>query len=70
MVRNGPRRLAVKALRDRVAEGPDGGVRSGIARLLPWALASRVQLAQRWAVPPEEVWDRWAGKDAGPAGTG
>jgi len=62
MVRNGPRRLATKALRDRVAEGPDGGVRSGIAHLLPWALASRAQLARRWAVRPEEVWERWAGQ--------
>jgi GT2 family glycosyltransferase len=62
MVRNGPRHLVTKALRDRVAEGPDGGVRSGIAQLLPWALASRARLARRWAVPPEEVWERWAGQ--------
>lgn len=64
MVRNGPRRLATKALRDRVVEGPDGGVRSGIARLLPWALASRARLARRWTVRPEEVWERWAGEGA------
>jgi GT2 family glycosyltransferase len=69
MVRNGPRHLAVKALRDRIAEGPDGGVRSGIARLLPWALTSRTGLARRWAVPPEEVWERWAGQDSGSAAT-
>jgi GT2 family glycosyltransferase len=67
MVRNGPRRVAIKALRERYAEGPDGGVRSGTARLLPWAIASRARLARRWAVPPEEVWDRWAGQGA--AGT-
>ena len=66
MVRNGPRRLATKALRDRFAEGPDGGVRSGIARLLPWAIASRARLARSWAVRPEEVWERWAGQDAAP----
>jgi GT2 family glycosyltransferase len=70
MVRNGPRRLAVKALRDRVAEGPDGGVRAGIARLLPWAIASRASLSRRWAVPPEEVWERWAGHGTGSAATG
>jgi GT2 family glycosyltransferase len=67
MVRNGPRRVATKALRDRYAEGPDGGVRSGTARLLPWAIASRARLARRWAVTPEEVWERWAGQ--GMAGT-
>jgi len=67
MVRNGPRRVATKALRDRYAEGPDGGVRSGTARLLPWAIASRARLARRWAVRPEEVWERWAGQGA--AGT-
>ena len=43
MVRNGPRPLVAKALRDRFHNGPDGGVRAGIARLLPWALASRGQ---------------------------
>lgn len=64
MVRNGPRQLATKALRDRVAEGPDGGVRSGIARLLPWAVASRAHLARSWKVRPEQVWERWAGQSA------
>lgn len=66
MVRNGPRRVATKALRDRFGEGPDGGVRSGVARLLPWAIASRARLARRWAMTPEEVWERWAGQDAAP----
>ena len=72
MVRNGPRSLAVKALADRVRNGPDGGVRAGIARLLPWAAASRARLAGQWVVRPEEVWARWAGRDVswpdGPAG--
>jgi GT2 family glycosyltransferase len=61
MVRNGPSRLVLKALRDRVSNGPDGGVRAGIAALLPWALAGRARQAPRWAVRPEEVWERWAG---------
>jgi GT2 family glycosyltransferase len=72
MVRCGPRALVIKALRDRFHEGPDGGVRSGIARLLPWALSSRAALALHRAMTPEEVWDRWAGSDLtwpdGPAG--
>ena len=63
MVRNGPTGLALKALRDRVSNGPDGGVRAGIAALLPWALASRARQARLWAVRPEEVWERWAGRE-------
>ena len=68
MVRNGPTRTVVKALRDRVENGPDGGVRAGITRLLPWALASRARLSHRWAVKPEAVWERWAGQSAEGAG--
>ena len=43
MVRNGPAGLVVRALRDRLDNGPDGGVRAGIAALLPWALAARAR---------------------------
>ena len=52
MVRNGPRPLVAKALRDRARNGPDGGVRAGIARLLPWAFATRAQMERRWNVDP------------------
>ena len=52
MVRNGPRPLVAKALRDRTRNGPDGGVRAGIARLLPWALATRGQMERHWDVGP------------------
>ncbi len=64
MVRNGPRPLVAKALRDRFHSGPDGGVRAGIARLLPWALASRAQMERHWSATPERIWERWAGVDA------
>jgi GT2 family glycosyltransferase len=64
MVRNGPRPLVAKALRDRTRNGPDGGVRAGIARLLPWALATRGQMERHWDVAPAQVWGRWAGVDA------
>ena len=64
LVRNGPRRRVIEGLRDRAGNGPDGGVRAGIARALPWALASRARLARRWVASPEEVWARWAGVDA------
>lgn len=72
MVRNGPVRLAATALLDRLRNGPDGGVRAGIARLLPWAASTRATMSRHWAVPPGAVWERWAGSDAdwpdGPAG--
>ena len=64
MVRNGPRPLVAKALRDRTRNGPDGGVRAGIARLLPWALATRGQMERHWDMGPGQVWGRWAGVDA------
>jgi GT2 family glycosyltransferase len=64
MVRNGPGPLVAKALRDRLYNGPDGGVRAGIARLLPWALATRVQMGRRREARAEAVWGRWAGVDA------
>lgn len=66
MVRNGPWAMVTKALGDRAANGPDGGVRAGVARLLPWAMATRAAAAPRWAVRPGEVWRAWAGVDAPP----
>ena len=61
MVRNGPPRLVLDALRQRLSAGPDGGVRAGVAASLPWALATRARLSRQWTVRPEEVWARWAG---------
>ncbi|HMK96517.1 MAG TPA: hypothetical protein VK425_03160, partial [Acidimicrobiales bacterium] len=61
LVRNGPRRLVAKGLVDRARNGPDAGVRAGIARLLPWALTTRARLSRQWRARPEEVWARWAG---------
>jgi GT2 family glycosyltransferase len=66
MVRNGPVGVARRALGQRARGGPDGGVRAGVARLLPWALASRARLSRRWDVSPREVWSTWAGTDAPP----
>jgi len=63
MVRNGPRALAVKALVERARSGPDGGVRAQVARLLPWAAATRLDMARHWQTSPESVWERWAGQD-------
>jgi GT2 family glycosyltransferase len=66
MVRNGPAGLARRALAQRARSGPDGGVRQGVARLLPWALASRAHQSRRWDVSPLEVWSTWAGTEAPP----
>lgn len=66
MVRNGPVPLVARALSNRLHGGPDGGVRAGVGRLLPWALASRAHLSRRWAMRPEDVWEAWAGVDAPP----
>jgi hypothetical protein len=72
LVRNGPMPRVIRGLSDRAHNGPDGGVRAGIARLLPWALATRARSARSWQVRPEEVWSRWAGHwvqwPDGPAG--
>ncbi len=63
MVRNGPLALAAKALLERTSSGADGGVRSGVARLLPWAGATRLALSRHWRLRPQQVWDDWAGRD-------
>jgi hypothetical protein len=72
LVRNGPLHRVGRGLSDRARNGPDGGVRAGIAHLLPWGAASRVILARSWRLRPEEVWSRWAGVGVewpdGPAG--
>jgi hypothetical protein len=62
MVRNGPRQLVGSALKDRLRNGPDEGVRAGIAGALPWALATRARLQHRAVVPAHEVWSDWAGR--------
>jgi GT2 family glycosyltransferase len=63
IVRNGPLALAAQAVYARLRNGPDGGVRAGVARLLPWAAATRATMSRRWRLRPEEVWERWAGRD-------
>jgi GT2 family glycosyltransferase len=63
LVRNAPRRVVAEALLRVARDGPMEGVRADVARHLRWALRSRVRLAAGWQVPPEEVWERWAGAD-------
>jgi hypothetical protein len=63
LVRNAPPEVAGRFLWRRVVEGPGEGIRGGVARMLPWALASRVRLLRRRTVSPREVWDRWADVD-------
>jgi N-acetylglucosaminyl-diphospho-decaprenol L-rhamnosyltransferase len=61
MVRSGPWRQVIPALTDRWSGGSDGGVRTGIARLLPWALATRMVAVPTRRRRPAQVWERWAG---------
>ncbi|HET9077729.1 MAG TPA: glycosyltransferase family 2 protein [Acidimicrobiales bacterium] len=61
LVRNGPSPRALRHLRYRWGDGPAGGVRSRVARLLPWAVATRAANRRKWALSPQQVWDRWAG---------
>ena len=72
LVRNGPLARVTRGLSDRARNGPDEGVRAGIVRLLPWAMATRTGMARSWRLRPEEVWSRWAGQGVewadGPAG--
>jgi len=63
LVRNAPGGVAAAAVRRRVVDGSDHGIRRGMLTHLPWALASRRQLARRSTVGPDEVWRRWAGAD-------
>jgi GT2 family glycosyltransferase len=63
MVRNAPRAQMTAALRQRLADGPDGGVRREVLRGLPAALAGRVLARRSQTCTPHEVWDGWAGRD-------
>ena len=65
MVRNAPRGVAAGAVRRRLVDGPDHGIRRGMVRLLPWATATRIGLGRGATVDAGEVWDRWAGADVG-----
>jgi len=64
LVRNAPRTVATDAVRRRILDGADHGIRRGMLTHLPWALATRRQLAHRSTVGPDEVWVRWAGSDS------
>lgn len=70
-VRNAPLPVARRLVVDKLRAGPDTGIRRAVLRRLPWAAATRVELARAWRCRPEEVWERWAGAgtawDTGPA---
>jgi GT2 family glycosyltransferase len=63
LMRNAPAPVAGRFLWRRVVEGSGEGTRRQVARMLPWAAASRRRLRSGWAVSSEQVWDRWAGVD-------
>jgi N-acetylglucosaminyl-diphospho-decaprenol L-rhamnosyltransferase len=63
IIRNAPRPVVTREVRRRMVDGPDHGVRRGMLRHLPWALATRAQLNRRSEVNPRQLWDEWAGTD-------
>jgi len=63
LVRNAPGDVMANAVRRRIVDGPDHGIRRGMVRKLPWALATRFQLARGASLTAAEVWERWAGSD-------
>ena len=63
LIRNAPREVAVAEVRRRIVDGPDHGVRRGMLRHAPWAMATRVQLDRRSKVGTGDLWDEWAGAD-------
>jgi N-acetylglucosaminyl-diphospho-decaprenol L-rhamnosyltransferase len=63
LVRNAPVPVAAEHLTRATLSPHRHGVRRAVARRLPWAIASRRQLRQKWVRTPEEVWREWAGVD-------
>ena len=61
LVRTAPWAVAAHHLRVRAAEGRGDGVRREVAKLLPWAIGTRLAMARTWTVSPGEVWSRWVG---------
>ena len=56
--RRGPAHHVAPAARGPRARAP----RRCLAKLLPWALASRVRMRRAGTTTPAAVWDRWAGR--------
>ena len=63
LVRNAPPAVAREVLWRRLREAPEPGLRTAMARLLPWALATRARMRRSWTTTPAAVWARWAGAD-------
>ena len=63
LVRNAPWGVAAEHL-SRAALSPHlRGVRTAVARQMPWAIGSRRRLKQTWVASPAQVWREWAGVD-------
>ncbi len=66
LVRNAPLRHAWPAVRRHLGGVNPDRSRLAVAYRLPWAVRTRRELSEGWALRPEEVWDRWAGVGAPP----
>ncbi|MGH9891525.1 MAG: glycosyltransferase family 2 protein, partial [bacterium] len=61
LTRNAPRSVVATQLRVARRDPSWPLIRRSLVRRLPEALAQRRQLARRWRVTTEEVWEQWAG---------
>ena len=74
LARNAPPSVARPEIARRLRLWPGDPVARQVARMLPWALATRAAMSRRWVETPAAVWGRWAEQDSswetGPAMTG
>lgn len=70
LARNGPLRVALREALAKARGKGDDGVAEVVPGTLARSLAERLSLRRRWALAPEEVFDRWAGVDAPGVGEG
>jgi hypothetical protein len=64
LARNAPAPLAAAEIRQRLRRGPRDPVARQTARMLPWALSSRLAMSRRWVRDPADLWQQWAERDS------
>lgn len=62
LARNAPARLAAAEIAGRLGKGRRDPVAVETARLLPWAVASRLAMSRQRVCDPADVWETWAEK--------
>lgn len=64
LARNAPAALARREIAQRLRRGPGDPVARQVARMLPWALASRAAMSRQRVHDPAQVWATWAERDS------